>query len=80
MISRYQPISAKDLITRMRHMLGHLGRRDKETVLTAIDAITDLSVRLHEATHVAHHSGGLTITTRPDDAHESVQDAAGVLD
>ncbi len=47
-----EPSTVRDVITRMRRTLGHIGRRDREAVLAGIEAILELSTRLHEATHV----------------------------
>lgn len=60
--------TAKHLITRLQRMLGHLGAKDRATVVETITAITELSVRLHEATHVERRPG-YTLRKVEEDAH-----------
>lgn len=43
--------SAKEAVTKLRRLLPRANKRDREVLLMAIDAITDLAVQLHRATH-----------------------------
>lgn len=80
-MARYDPTTTGALLARMRKTLGHLGAKDRDTMLTAIDALLELSTRLHAATHVElKPAGGLTVTTVTDDDHAGVMGAAEVLD
>lgn len=65
---RGDPTTVGALLRKLRRMLGHLGTRDRETVLEAIDAIFELTERLHAATHPAEPTGAVTITPVADDA------------
>lgn len=68
-MGRYDPTTTGALFARMRKTLGHLSRRDRETMLIAIDALLELTTRLHEATHVAPKpAGGLTVNVVAEDA------------
>lgn len=54
------PATVGHVVKRMRRLLGHLGKHDRETVLEWIEAILELSTRLHEATSGApKHSADL---------------------
>lgn len=55
-----------DLLTRLRRTLGHLGTRDRRTVLEAISAIEELTTRLYVATRPSATSA-VTITPVADD-------------
>lgn len=44
-------MDVKTLITRLQRMHGHVGARDKTTLVAAIGALTDISVQLFSATH-----------------------------
>lgn len=69
-MSRNQPSTVGTVIKRLRRMLGHVGKQDREAVLEAIEAITELSTRLFDATHVEKKpSAGLVeIRREPLDA------------
>lgn len=45
-------MDVKTLIQRLQRMHGHVGARDKTTIVAAIGALTDLSVQLFSATHL----------------------------
>lgn len=61
------------LIARMRRMLGHLGPRDRQTVTDGVEAILELSTRLHEATHQAVATGSRRqlVITKVDDTPDA---------
>jgi hypothetical protein len=40
----------RELVRDLRSMLGHVGKRDREIVLEAIEGLQDLAQRLHAAT------------------------------
>jgi hypothetical protein len=54
-----------DLLLRLRRTLGHLGTRDRRTVLEAISAIEELTTRLYAATHPAAATGGGALSITP---------------
>jgi len=76
-MGRYDPTTTGQLIARLRASLGHLGSRDRDVVLTAIDALLELSQRLHDATHAARApvptTPAFTLTTIPDDDAAKVE-------
>lgn len=62
------PATVGHVITRMRRLIGHLGKHDRETVVEAVEAILELSTRLHEATHAATKPSSTLVLTRPDES------------
>lgn len=72
-----EPTTVGRLIKRMRGMLGHLGPRDRETVLAGIEAIEELTIRLHEA-HVQMKPLGLRVQMRRDPLDAVATDGAKV--
>lgn len=47
-----EPTTVGALVTRMRRMAGHLGNRDKRTMLDAVEAILELNERAYKAEHL----------------------------
>src|SRR4051794_13611243 len=41
-----------EVVKRLRRILGHLSAKDRAIVLEGVDAISELSAKLFEATHV----------------------------
>lgn len=48
-MSDVPPLKVGELIHRMRRMVGHLGARDRQTVLDAIGGLEELATRLYKA-------------------------------
>lgn len=47
MTIRNAPTDLKTLLARMKNMLGHVGRRDRDVVNEACEALVELARRLH---------------------------------
>lgn len=60
-MAEHQQTSVGQIVARLRRMLGHASKRDRETLTLAIDGFEELAARLFDVTHAKPSKGSYEI-------------------
>lgn len=60
-MAEHQQTSVGQIVARLRRMLGHASKRDRETLTLAIDGLEELAARLFDVTHAKPSKGSYEI-------------------